>query len=41
VELGRKGESSKVELNAVRADRDIPNGQIGQFFSNIQLRRPS
>ncbi len=39
VELGRKGESSKVELTPSGQIADIPNGQIGQFFSNIQLKK--
>ena len=39
VESGRKGETSKVELTPSGQIKDIPNASIGQFFSNIQLKK--
>ncbi|MGC4122299.1 MAG: PilN domain-containing protein [Myxococcales bacterium] len=39
VESGRRGETSKVELSPSGQIADIKNDQIGQFFTNIQLKR--
>jgi len=39
VESGRKGETSKVELTPSGQIKDIANSAIGQFFTNIQLKR--
>lgn len=39
VESGRRGETSKVELTPSGQIVDVPIGQIGQFFSNIQLKK--
>ncbi|HEY3449218.1 MAG TPA: PilN domain-containing protein [Myxococcales bacterium] len=39
VESGRKGETSKVELTPSGSIQDIRNEQIGQFFTNIQLKK--